>query len=185
MLLIGCRSTELLAGAPATPTSGLSPVASATTLARTDATPPGELPSDGARQVPGGCGATPVYQGAIPTWLEVAAGHNAPRGLPYVVADPPLAAGFLFGAPLRAGYPTNPADKVLWVVRLPRAGAPLQIEGHLLGATAPTVHLVQPANSGPGEIYPSIVDVPTAGCWRFTLRWGSASATVHLLYWPN
>jgi len=185
LLLIGCRSGALLAGTAPALTPEPSPAEPATPLATTDAMPPPELLPGGARQIPGGCGATQVYQGATPTWLEAAAGHNAPHGLPFVVADPPLAAGFLFGAPLRAGHPTNPTNKVLWVVRTPRAGLPLQIEGQPLGATTPTVHLTEPANSGPGEIYPSIVDVPSAGCWQFTLGWGSARATVQLLYEPT
>jgi len=40
----------------------------------------------------------------------------------------------------------------------------------------------QPANSGPGEIYPSIVDVPQPGCWRFDLSWSGHRATVYLEY---
>ena len=40
----------------------------------------------------------------------------------------------------------------------------------------------RPANSGPGEIYPDGLDVPTAGCWRFDLRWANGRATVDLEY---
>jgi hypothetical protein len=44
-----------------------------------------------------------------------------------VVAASAMTAGFIFGHPLRAGHPADPANKILWVVRTPREGAPLQI----------------------------------------------------------
>jgi len=129
----------------------------------------------------GSCGATTVVAGSIPRWLDDAGGHNNPSGTPYVIAHPELAAGFLFVHPLRTGHPENPANKILWVVRTPRTG-PLTIDGHPLGATTPTVHEVLPADSGPGEIYPSFVDAPTPGCWRFDLRWATNHAQVELNY---
>ena len=47
---------------------------------------------------------------------------------------------------------------------------------------APAVELREPANSGPGEIYPSFVDVPLPGCWTFTLRWHGHTDTIDLPY---
>ena len=129
----------------------------------------------------GSCGSTMVVQGSIPQWLDDAGGHNNPRGLPYVIAHPEVAAGFLFAHPLRAGHPENPANKILWVVRTPRTG-PLTIDGHPVGAARPTIHEILPANSGPGEIYPSFVDAPTAGCWQFDLRWANSHTQVELNY---
>jgi hypothetical protein len=98
------------------------------------------------------------------------------------MAVPDSAAGFLFARPLRSGHPENPANKILWVVRTPRRGSALQLAGRPLGAAGPTVQQSQPADSSPGEIYPSIVDVPTPGCWRFTLRWATGRAEVDLDY---
>ena len=139
------------------------------------------LPPD-ASIVPGGCGATPLYKGHEPAWLTTAGAHNNPNGLPYVLDVRQTAAGFIFGYPLRAGHPTDRANKVLWVVRFPRNGSPLEITGQLSDANEPAVHVSQPANSGPGEIYPSIVDVPQPGCWRFDLSWSGHRATVYLEY---
>ncbi|HYT11585.1 MAG TPA: hypothetical protein VEL12_02260 [Candidatus Nitrosopolaris sp.] len=139
------------------------------------------LPPD-ASIVPGGCGATHVYKGHEPDWLDAAGAHNNPQGLPYVLSVQQTAAGFLFGYPLRAGHPTDRANKVLWVVRFPRDGSPLDITGQLSGASEPSVHVTQSAGSGPGEIYPSIVDVPQPGCWRFDLAWSGHQATVFLTY---
>jgi hypothetical protein len=102
--------------------------------------------------------------------------------LPHVIATPADAAGFIFGYPLRAGHPDNPTNKILWVVRIPRDASDLTITAHPAGAAAPSVIVVQPANSSPGEIYPSIVDVPVAGCWHLDLRWAGHDAGVDLSY---
>jgi hypothetical protein len=129
-----------------------------------------------------GCGSTAVVKGGIPKWLEVAGGHNNPTSLRYVIAHPPLAAGFLFSDPLRSGHSQNPYNKILWVVGTARNGSDLTIDGHPLGADTPKVHEVRPADSGPGEIYPDGVDVPSAGCWQFDLRWATSHAQVELNY---
>jgi hypothetical protein len=124
-----------------------------------------------------------VYNGGAPAWLVAAAGGaNAPTWVPYVMAHPALAGGFLFGHPLRAGHPDNPANKIMWAVRTPRQAAPLVLDAHPLGAPSPHVHYNQEANSSPGEIYPSIIDVPSPGCWVFSLSWATGSATVELDY---
>ena len=162
LLLIACSAPAAARPTPSPATVGKSPAAS---------------PVAGAPV----CGSTVVVQGSTPKWLDDAGGHNNPSGLAYVIAHPELAAGFLFAQPLRIGHPENPANKILWVVRTPRTG-PLTIDGHPLGAATPTIHEVLPANSGPGEIYPSYVDAPTAGCWQFDLQWANSHALVELNY---
>ncbi len=156
-------------------TAQTSPIARSTT----STPPPANL-----QPTPGGCGQTEVHQGAVPAWLDQATGHNVPIGLPYVIGSPDVVGGFLFAHPLRAGHPQNPSNKILWAVRTPRQGSALQIDGHPLDAPGPVVHESQPANSGPGEIYPDGVDVPSPGCWRFTLRWATNRAEVDLNYVP-
>jgi hypothetical protein len=150
------------------------------------ASPSGEAtsvsPQPAATIIPGGCGATSVIRGGVPAWVDVAGAHNNPDGLPYVVAVPSSAAGFIFGYPLRAGHPQGATNKILWVVGMPREGSALEIEGHPLQAPTPSIHVTQPADSGPGEIYPSIVDVPRSGCWHFDLSWARHHAVVDLLY---
>jgi hypothetical protein len=93
-----------------------------------------------------------------------------------------MAAGFLFGHPLRAGNPANPSNKILWVVASPRDGMPLRLSGHPIGASAPVVTSTWPANASPGEIYPSIINVPAPGCWHFTLSWKGHTDAVDLNY---
>jgi len=164
-LLTGCSSATT--SSPSTP------------LATGDS--PANVPV-GATIVPGGCGATAVVQGHVPAWLDEAGAHNNPDAAPYVLAVPQQAAGFIFGYPLRSGHPENPSNKILWVVGLSRNGSWLGISGHPLGAATPTVTQRQPADSSPGEIYPSIVDVPQPGCWHFDLAWAGHKASVELLY---
>ncbi len=124
----------------------------------------------------GGCGNTPIHRGPAPALVP------SPPPLPYAVSRPPDVVAVLFAYPLRAGHPENPRNEILWAVGAPRNGSPLVIEGRFLGG-GPTVRLDQePANSGPGEIYPSIVDVPYPGCWELTLRWAGHRAVIDLPY---
>ena len=140
-------------------------------------------PTAAAKPTDGGCGNTTVLTGGIPDTLKRSTGDNAPSGVPYAVARPATAAGFIFGYPLHMpsagiGY----SNKILWVVGKPREGAELRIIGHPLEASTPEVQTSAPAGSSPGEIYPSIVDVPRPGCWRFDLYWAGHTAAAELLY---
>jgi hypothetical protein len=135
-----------------------------------------------------GCGATTLYRGQLPRWAEPAfdTGGSASSPWPYGVARNGTVVAVVFGFPLRAGTPTDPANKVLWIMKLPRRGSPLRItasplRGGSRGARA-RVHSSWPADSGPGEIYPSNVNVPHAGCWRVTVRWAHHSDTIDLPY---
>jgi hypothetical protein len=171
IMLVACSGQ-----AAARPTPTPSPVSG------TPSAPAIGTPSAAATALTAGCGSTSVVQGGIPSWLDEAGGHNNPTSLRYVVAHPPLVAGFLFSDPLRAGHPENPANKILWVVRTPRDGSQLIIDGRPLGAALPRVHEARPADSSPGEIYPDGIDVPTAGCWQFDLSWATSHAQIEPNY---
>jgi len=140
--------------------------------------PAGPPPVRGAAYAGGGCGATPLLAGAAPGWASAA--HPPP--IRYALAERGQAAGFLFGYPLMAGNPQPYSDKILWVVASPRDGMPLRLTGHPLGAAAPVVSSEWPADSAPGEIYPSEIIVPSPGCWQFTLSWNGHTDTVDLRY---
>jgi hypothetical protein len=133
----------------------------------------------GATIVPGGCGSTSILTSGIPPWLADVGVRNPAK---YVLAKPPTIAGVLFVHPLRTGHPTNPSNKILWVVSEPRNGSALVITGHPLAAISPAIEYSVPPDSSPGEIYPSIVDVPTAGCWHFDLSWSTHHASLDLPY---
>lgn len=95
------------------------------------------------------------------------------------------AVGYLFGYPLRAVNSDGTSyNKILWYVRLPRDGHSLHIEARPRGQQAPVVQSVHRSGASPGEIYPSVVDVPTPGCWLVTLSWGPHTDTVDLQYLP-
>ncbi len=141
--------------------------------------PGGTAPVTGASYVAGGCSTTRLLLGASPAWTRSA----QPPSIRYALSDAGQAAAYLFGYPLRAGSPQNPDDKILWVMRRPRDGRPLRLTGRLLGPAGPrTVSSTWPADSAPGEIYPSIVNVPVPGCWRFTLTWNGHRDSVDLRY---
>jgi hypothetical protein len=125
-----------------------------------------------------GCGTTPVELGALPDWTASA----LVSGLPHVRSREGNLVGVLFVSPLaappRQGGPNN---KILWISKAPRDGARLTLTLTPLHGGA-SVTTTEPASSTPGEIYPSIVDVPAAGCWRVDATWGSNRATLELAY---
>jgi len=138
----------------------------------------GPPPVPGASYATGGCGPRPLLSGGVPSWT----GPANPPALIYVLGRHQQVAGFLFGFPLMAGHPEPFTDKILWVVRSDRHGAPLRLTGHPLNAATPVVRSSWPANSSPGNIYPSDIEVPSPGCWRFTLTWHRHTDTVDLWY---
>ena len=126
-----------------------------------------------------------VYRGAVPAWLVAAGGGSgsssgAPTYLPYVIADPPIAGGYLFVFPLQSG--ARAPNKILWAVGVPRDGSALVISAHPLTASRPVMTETLPDDSYPGEIYPDGLAVPAPGCWQLTLTWSGHRALVDLAY---
>ncbi|MGI8714376.1 MAG: hypothetical protein ACR2NR_14615 [Solirubrobacteraceae bacterium] len=102
--------------------------------------------------------------------------------VPFALSAHGTATAVVFGYPLRAGHPTDPANKILWIMRQPRAGSSLVIHAQPLLAKAPQVTVTWPPDAAPGDIYPSYVDVPRPGCWRLTLRWAHHRDSIDLFY---
>lgn len=127
-----------------------------------------------------GCGSTPVrFERRLPTWTQTA---HPPSGVPYALSRHGDVAAILFGNPLRSGRPTDHSNKILWIVREPRNGRPLHLTAHSVHSTSPSVKVTEAADSSPGEIYPSILDVPSSGCWRVLLEWNGNRDMVDLRY---
>lgn len=166
LLIAGCAST-------ATPTvTNPSTSRSATT-------------SPGSSAASTGCGDTVVRRGNVPAWLVTAGGGSgsqsgAPTYLPYVIASPPIAGGYLFVFPLHSG--ARGANKILWAVGYPRNGSNLVISAHPLTSSRPVITETLADDSYPGEIYPDGLAVPYAGCWQLTLSWSGHTATLDLAY---
>lgn len=118
----------------------------------------------------GGCAGTVLTDALPPTWAQ--GGWNqkeAPWGVPWALGAGGNAVAYLFATQLVAGSSprvngTN--NKILWVAK----GDPpyFGVEAHPLGVDQPVVTIA----GGP-----SIVDLPTAGCWTFRLSWGLPGST--------
>jgi hypothetical protein len=124
------------------------------------------------------CVPAPIQHGAPPSWSQAAWSASSPDfRIPYALASGDTAGAFFFADPIHAGHPENPSNKVLWVVGSPRNGNSLRIVARRPGSSK-VVRMQFPANSGPGEIYPSGVDLPSAGCWKLSLAWGAHRASI-------
>jgi len=171
-------ATACTAGHPAPAQTGVGTPAPATSPGAHANVSTGPPPVRGAAYTSGGCGATPLLRGPAPGWASTA----NPPPIRYALAERGQVAGFLFGYPLMAANPQPYSDKILWVVASSRDGLPLRLTGHPLDAATPVVSSTWPADSGPGEIYPSEIVAPSPGCWQFTLSWSGHTDTVDLWY---
>jgi hypothetical protein len=132
--------------------------------------------------VPTLCKATPLQTkpfqglGSIP-WLK---GTPVSAG---ITAHLFYAAGVKGKAAMMHTHGRNPGGrttKVLWLIDNPADNNLITIDGKNLTGHGKT-HQVFPEAGGGIQGYddfPSIVDVPTSGCWRFQVRGGTAQATV-------
>lgn len=116
---------------------------------------------------PGGCAGTVLTDALPPTWAQGGWSQpKAPWRVPWALGTGGEAVAYVFANRLVAGSSPRvdgTSNKVLWVAR----GAPpnFMVEAHPLDADRPLVTIA----GGP-----SIVDLPTAGCWTFQLTWGSS-----------
>ncbi len=94
--------------------------------------------------------------------------------MPFVVGERGTILGVLFGQPFSAPAAPDRGNKILWVTRDPHPAGPLTITAALDGAVT-TLEVPE----GPG---PSLVDLPTPGCWRLTLAWPDHTDRVAVAY---
>ncbi len=104
--------------------------------------------------------------GALPEWAR--AGFTPPdRPTTYFLGASGRIVGVPFGWPLRKTQPSGMHNKILWVAH--STGGPLRIIATREGSGETVTREVE---GGPG---PSIIDMPSDGCWRFDLRWSGGS----------
>jgi len=147
----------------------------AATACSTTPPPPTSAPSAAAAAggVPQlGCAAD-VAPAPLPGWAR--SGFSPPdQPVPFVLGERGTILGVLFGQPLSAPAAPDRGNKILWVTRDPHPPGPLTITAALDGAVA-TLEVPE----GPG---PSLVDLPTPGCWRLTLAWPDHTDGVAIAY---
>jgi hypothetical protein len=120
-----------------------------------------------------------MHRGRPPAWTDSAwSGNGGPISTGYALSTNGDVAGFFEIFDLRAGNPVEHSNKVLWIVRFPRDHHPLTIVARSGADRGVAVRSSWPADSSPGEIYPSAVNLPRAGCWTLALAWGSHRATI-------
>jgi hypothetical protein len=121
-----------------------------------------------------GC-ATDVAPAPLPGWAR--SGFTPPdQAVPYVVGEGGTILGVLFGQPLSAPPAPDRGNKILWITRDTHPAGPLTITAALDGTTTVASREIP---DGPG---PSLVDLPTPGCWRLTLAWPGHTDRVTVAY---
>jgi hypothetical protein len=119
---------------------------------------------------------TAVVTSPLPVWART--GFTPPdQAIAHVTGSKGDIVGVLFGG-LHAPTAAGEGNKILWVARVSGgAGDPdLKIHATLDGSDVAVDRVV---TGGPG---PSLVDVPQAGCWTFTLSWSGHEEQVALPY---
>jgi hypothetical protein len=101
--------------------------------------------------------------------------------MPYVLGKTGKIAAIQWADPLVSPPSTRYNNKILWVSRRPSVpGSDLQISAQKLIGDTPVGRLVhRTVTGGPG---PSIINLPSAGCWQLKLRWSGRSDTLDLRY---
>ena len=101
--------------------------------------------------------------------------------MPYVLGQDGKIAAIQFADPLVSPPSPRYNNKILWVSRRPSVpGSNLQISAQKLVGNTPVGPLVRRAvTGGPG---PSIINLPSAGCWHLKLRWSGHSDALDLRY---
>ncbi|MFC4021765.1 hypothetical protein ACFOW4_28040 [Micromonospora sp. GCM10011542] len=168
VLLTGCTTTGGSAdpvGAPVT-----------TTTKGATATTAGATPAASAAT---GCGSR-VETGPLPGWA--AGGFSGDARAPHVFGAKGDIVAVLFAHPLARVRTDGSANKILWVPR-PAATPSVTTSPDALAITATLdgtdTRVTREVSGGPG---PSIIDLPTAGCWHLELRWSGRTDTMDLVY---
>ena len=123
---------------------------------------------------PSGSCVDPVPSRVLPDWARTGFSEPRPR-MPYVLGDNGAIVAILFGQPLTSPASADHNNKILWVSR-DNDGSSLRITAELVDGSATATRVV---DGGPG---PSLIDLPSPGCWRLTLRWGTGTDTMNLAY---
>jgi hypothetical protein len=116
----------------------------------------------------------------LPAWAR--GGFSSPKPkMPYVLGEDGNIAAIQWADPLVSPPSARYNNKILWVSRRPQVpGSDLRITAQKLAGNAPAGPLVHRTVTGGAG--PSIIDLPSAGCWQLRLRWSGRSDTLDLRY---
>jgi hypothetical protein len=121
-----------------------------------------------------------VIKGVLPVWARTGFSDPKPR-MPYVLGRGGKILGILWTDTLNSPPAKDHNNKILWVSHAtPRPQSDLRISAQRMNGSTAVGHPV--ARSVYGSPGPSIIDLPAAGCWRFTLRWSGRVDTLDLRY---
>jgi hypothetical protein len=131
---------------------------------------------------------SPLLTAVLPTWAHPGFSDPTPK-MPLRYSRSGEVVAIVFGDPLVSPAAPDRSNKILWATsgRAPESGDDklaaahdLRIAGTLKGGTGgPGQTMETTVPGGPG---PSIVDVPSAGCWHLDLAWGRHHDTIDLVY---
>ena len=111
----------------------------------------------------------------LPTWAR--AGFTPPtQPMPYVISDRGDIVAILWAEhdPLQVPPAADRNNKILWVARV--GSGDLLIRATLMSSEETVTRSVA---GGPG---PSIIELPSPGCWSFDLTWGAQHDHMQLEY---
>jgi hypothetical protein len=116
----------------------------------------------------------------LPAWARGGFSSPKPR-MPYVLGEDGKIAAIQWADPLVSPPSARYNNKILWVSRRPQIpGSDLQITAQeLVGNTLVGPMVRRGVTGGPG---PSIINLPSAGCWQLKLRWSGRSDALDLRY---
>lgn len=120
-----------------------------------------------------------IRETVLPVWARAGFSEPRPR-MPFVLGRSGRIAAILWG-PLDSPPAADHNNKILWVARVPsQSGGNLIIQAQrMLGTMALGAPVNRTVTGGPG---PSIIDLPSTGCWRLTLHWPGSTDQVDLRY---
>lgn len=114
--------------------------------------------------------------GPLPEWAR--SGFSDPEPvMPYVLGDGGAIAAVPFG-PLTAPPTPGQSNKILWVARDPQAGGAMTITARPVDDAG----AVPVTRDFPDGVGPSVLDLPSPGCWALEVRWPGHSDTLRVRY---
>jgi len=121
-----------------------------------------------------------IRKAVLPTWARAGFSDRQPV-IPYALGASDRIAAVVFGYPLVSPPSKVRNNKILWVSHSAlRPLSDLKIRAQrMVGARPVGPVVLRTVDGGPG---PSIIDLPTAGCWRLGLSWSGTTDTLDLRY---